>query len=140
MFNATSIPSNLKHTRPIYIPTHSPTHLSTYYRFSHSDISPPLIHPSASRSDTNPPIHTVSSLTRFAVLELAFLMFQGRTCRNGYVTDTWQSGPRPRTWCLLCPCDSGAGVSFRNPEGLRTIASMGVLCLPWWESLASHFS
>lgn len=144
MFNATSIkiPSNFKHKRPIYVPTHSPilpTHLSTYYLFSHSDIYLPLIHSSATHSHTNPPIHTVYSLTRFAVLELVFLMFQRRTCRDGCVTDTWLCGPRSRTFCLLCPCVSGAEVSFRNPEGLRTVTSWGVLWLPWWESLASHF-
>lgn len=142
MFNATliRIPSRFKHKRPICIPTHPPhpliyisthsptppTHLSTCYFFSHSDIYPPLIHPSASHSHTAHP-STLYTRGPISVLELAFLKFQGRTCRGGCVTDIW-----PSTWCLLCPCVAGAGVSFRNPEGPRTVASPRALRSPWW--------
>lgn len=37
----------------------------------------------------------------FAVFELAFLMFQGRACRDGCVTEAWLPGPRPRTCCFV---------------------------------------
>lgn len=146
VFNATSIkiPSNLKHKRlSIYHPlSHSPILPLIYLPTLNSVIQTSIRHSSTHQSSfTHQPIHPYCILSDLICHIGPCLSHVSGEDLQSWLCDRWQSGPRLGTWCLLCASMTGTGVSF-NLEGLRTFsaASLGVLYLPWWESLVSHFS
>lgn len=133
--------SNIKdYLYTTHSPTHPSYHSSTYLLSIQSFGHLSATHPPTSHSFIHQPIHPYCILSDLICHIGACLSHVSGEDLQRWLCDRWQSGPRLRTWCLLRACVTGTGVSFKNPEGLRTAASLGVLYLSWWESLVSHFS